>query len=152
MFLKTATSVFFFLTLSAPLASQEREWSLDVTDEEAFLVFGTPNTEDIGVSFWCKLGSGKVKVYAPRLKLSAAADKSETIELTISGKTYVLKPVVDSNDDASKPALEAEIDAPNPALSDLQTAAHFGLASGGHHAHFPLFDANFAALVRACRK
>ena len=38
---------------SAPSLAQERIWTLDQTDAEVYLVFGVPETDDVGVSFWC---------------------------------------------------------------------------------------------------
>ena len=54
------------LMLGPTLAmAQERIWNLDQTDQEAYLVFGVPETDDVGVSFWCTLQSGIVKFYVP---------------------------------------------------------------------------------------
>ena len=54
------------LVLGSTLAlAQERIWNLDQTDQEAYLVFGVPETDDVGVSFWCTLQSGIVKIYVP---------------------------------------------------------------------------------------
>ena len=60
-----------FIALAASLLgsslalAQERVWNLDQTDNEVYLVFGVPETDDVGVSFWCTLQSGIVKLYIP---------------------------------------------------------------------------------------
>ncbi|MDO8353983.1 MAG: hypothetical protein Q7T14_11020, partial [Aestuariivirga sp.] len=43
--------------------AQERVWTLDQTDAEVYLVFGVPETDEVGVSFWCTQQSGIVRLY-----------------------------------------------------------------------------------------
>ena len=48
--------------------AQERIWTLDQTDAEVYLVFGVPETDDVGVSFWCTQQSGIVKIVFPGVR------------------------------------------------------------------------------------
>ena len=51
------------LLLALGLASgaahaQERDWALDASDQEAYLIFGVSDTDDVGVSLWCRTRKG----------------------------------------------------------------------------------------------
>lgn len=54
-------SLAFFVVISlaagslvcSPAKAQEREWSLDASDQEAYLIFGVADSDDVGVSLWC---------------------------------------------------------------------------------------------------
>jgi hypothetical protein len=51
---------------AAPIVlAQEREWNFNTGDEEAYLVFGVPESDDVGVSFWCTIGRGDIGIFLP---------------------------------------------------------------------------------------
>lgn len=77
--------------------AQEREWLLDAADEDAFLVFGVPETDDVGVSLWCKIGSGKVKLFFPEGSAELKADSSADFTVTVGDKPHVLKGTTTEN-------------------------------------------------------
>ena len=64
--------------------AQEREWSLDVSEEEAYLIFGVPDTDDVGVSLWCPVGKGVVRLYlpVPTAEISKAEDNAAPLTIT----------------------------------------------------------------------
>ncbi len=128
--------------------AQEREWSWDVTDDEAFLVFGTPNTDDVGISFWCKRASGKVKVFTSQP--SKGADLPLKLTLQISGQVYQFKstPSVDSN--LGSIAAETEIPLTHAVFKALLEADYFTVSIGQHVTSVPLADANVATLIKEC--
>ena len=60
-------STFIALAMLAGTAhAQEREWVLDTSDEDAYLIFGVPDSDDVGVSLWCPIGRGVVNLFVPR--------------------------------------------------------------------------------------
>jgi len=141
------------LVLGPTLATaQERIWNLDQTDQEAYLVFGVPETDDVGVSFWCILQSDIVKFYVPEtdpiLKLAESVD----FEVDIAAKTYPLKGKTSVNEEAGTISLEAELKTADPMLSALQSANHFAVKVGASKHVFPLAEADFSSLLEVCRK
>ena len=51
--------------IALPASAQEREWIFDTGDEDAYLVFGVPESDDAGVSFGCTLQSGEIRIFLP---------------------------------------------------------------------------------------
>src|SRR6185503_14762561 len=87
------------LTFVPSLASaQEREWSFDTGEEDAYLVFGVPQTEDVGVSFWCTIGAAEIKVFLPEAAESLTADKTATIDFEVEGKHYPASGEISANE------------------------------------------------------
>ena len=140
------------LVLGSPLAmAQERIWNLDRTDQEAFLVFGVPETDDVGVSFWCILQSGIVKFYVPETDPDLKLAESIDFELAVAAKTYPLKGKTSVNEEAGTISLETELKTSDPVFSDLQEANHFSVKVGASNNVFPLGEADFASLLDACK-
>lgn len=141
------------LILGSPLAvAQERVWNLDRTDQEAYLVFGVPETDDVGVSFWCILQSGIVKLYVPEtdpdLKLSGSVDYA----LEITAKLYPLKGKTSVNEEAGTISLESELKTADPVFSALREANRFAVKVGSSNYVFPLGEADFPNLLEVCKK
>lgn len=140
------------LGLGSPLSvAQERIWNLDQTDQEAFLVFGVPETDDVGVSFWCTLQSGIVKFYVPETDPDLKLADSVSFELAVAAKTYPLKGKTSVNEEAGTISLETELKTSDPVFSDLQEANHFSIKVGASNHVFPLGEADFASLLEACK-
>ena len=141
------------LVLGSPLAmGQERIWNLDRTDQEAFLVFGVPETDDVGVSFWCTLKSGIVKIYVPEGDHSLKPAASVDIKLEIASKIYPLKGKTSVNEEAATISLEAELKTADPVISALLEANHFAVKVGTSNNVFPLGEADFPSFLDVCKK
>ncbi len=137
---------------SAPSSAQERIWTLDQTDAEVYLVFGVPETDDVGVSFWCTQQSGIVRVYIPESdpKLKPGVDLDFALE--VAAKTYPLKGKTAFNEESAGTSLEAELKTTDPVFSALQAANRFAVKLGGSKHVFPLSEADFPAFLDVCGK
>ena len=71
-----------------PALAQERAWTLDAATEDAFLVFGVPQTEDVGFSLWCKIGSGKITMMTPEPGLKLQDGVAAPMAVLISTSRY----------------------------------------------------------------
>jgi formylmethanofuran dehydrogenase subunit E-like metal-binding protein len=131
--------------------AQEREWSWDMTDEDAYLVFGTPNTDDVGISFWCKMGSGKIKVFVPSTTTKKNSTK-EKITFAIEGDSYALNGEVEPSEDMSVAIVETETNWDHPLFSKLTSADVVSVTVAGHESRFPLVEANLQDLMKVCKK
>ena len=141
------------LMLGPTLAmAQERIWNLDRTDQEAYLVFGVPETDDVGVSFWCILQSGIVKFYVPETDPDLKLADSVDFELAIAAKTFPLKGKTSVNEEAGTISLETELKTSDPIFSGLQEANYFAVKVGANNNVFPLGEADFASLLEVCKK
>ena len=141
------------LGLGSPMSvAQERIWNLDQTDQEAYLVFGVPETDDVGVSFWCTLGSGVVKIYIPEGDPSLKPGVSVDIKLEIASKTYPLKGKTSVNEEAATISFETELKTTDPIFSALREANHFAVKVGASNHVFPLSEADVPGLIEVCGK
>ena len=137
---------------SAPTWAQERIWTLDQTDAEIYMVFGVPETDDVGVSFWCTQQSGIVRLYFPdsdpKLKPGAEVD----FKLEVAGKTHLLKGKTAFNEESTGTSLEAEIKTTDPVFKALQAANRFAVKAGSTSHVFPLGEVDFPTFLDVCGK
>lgn len=138
------------LFLATPVLAQEREWQLDVADEDVFLVFGVPETDDVGVSFWCKINSNVLRIYVPEGSSKLLPDKTTTVTLSINNQDYALDGKTSENQTSGRTSVEMETPLNHPAVTALQTADHFSLTIADHKTVTPLLDTEIANLLKLC--
>jgi hypothetical protein len=136
---------------SSVAVAQEREWQLDATDQDAFLVFGVPQSEDVGVSFWCKLGSKKLKLMAPILGTRLRPGASIPVVMQIGGKDFALTGRSAIGAKGTQDTVEAETPATGPLIDALNSSDRFGVKVGSHQSTYPLLNADLDGLLKLCR-
>jgi hypothetical protein len=140
---RTAILLASLVASAAPAAAQERQWSLEAGDEEALLYFGVPDTDDVGISFWCRRGGKEVQILSP---LTSKTDKSTvTLQLEGTRKDLTSKHV----EEAGRLTLEATV--PADLLPTLQAADRFTLTINGHTVTYPLITADFESFTKTCQ-
>ena len=135
---------------SAPALAQERIWTLDQTDAEVYLVFGVPETDDVGVSFWCTQQSGIVRLYFPDSDPTLKPGAEVKFKLEVAGKSYHLRGKTAFNEESTGTSLEAELQKTDPMFAALQTASHFAVKAGSTSHVFPLGEADFPTFLDVC--
>jgi hypothetical protein len=145
-------SCYVLTMISSASLAQEREWQLDATDQDAFLVFGVPQSDDVGVSFWCKLGSKKLKVMAPVVNGHVKNSASIPVVMTIGGKDFALNGRTAIGAKGSEDSVEAETQASGPLIEALQSSDRFSVKVGKHEATYPLLDADLSGLLKLCQE
>jgi hypothetical protein len=144
-------SCFVLTMLSGAALAQEREWQLDATDQDAFLVFGVPQSDDVGISFWCKLGSKRLKVMSPVVSMHLKQGATLPVILEIGGKDFALTGRSAVGAKGTEDTVEAETPAKGPLVDALEESDRFRVRVGGHQATFPLLDADIDGLLKLCR-
>lgn len=144
------TTACLFLTAN-PVCAQERQWSIDQNDKEAYLVFGVPESDDVGVSFWCKLQSGIITFYAPDIdaNLKIAGNVRFTIE--VPPKSFHLKGKTSVNQEAGSISMETNLKITDRIFRNLQSADHFTVKAGTAKQTYPLQDADFTSFLAVCK-
>ena len=137
---------------STPSLAQERIWTLDQTDAEVYMVFGVPETDDVGVSFWCTQQSGIVRLYFPDSDPQLKPAVEVNFELEVAAKSYPLKGKTAFNEESTGTSLEAELKTTDPVFVALQTANHFAVKAGATSHVFPLGEADFPTFLDVCGK
>lgn len=147
-------SMLFAIGLLAGAAhAQEREWMLDASDEDAYLIFGVPETDDVGISLWCRIGKGTVNVYLPVPTKLMPKKKDGASPLTISAgkETATFRGKADINREAAVSSIEAEIDGGHPLVDALLKEDRFTVTAGGAEIVFPLYNSDVEGLLALCR-
>lgn len=145
-------AVFLFAALSQSAAAQERLWSLDAGDEDAYLVFGVPETDDVGISFWCTMGTGEISIFLPEADPDMKPE--QTVPFTIrAGETVAeLEGKTTANEEAGITSLEAKVSGSEPIFAALKEADRFKVKVGKEENVYPLTDADVAGLLKLCGK
>lgn len=137
--------------LAGSARAQERQWQLDAAGTDAYLVFGVPETDDVGLSLWCKIGSGTIKLFFPEGSASLKPDTKADFKVTIGDHTYTLQGTTSANLMTGATSIETEVKAGDALIADLSKADRFSTDIGGHALTFPLIEADLQGLIKLCR-
>lgn len=137
---------------ATPAMAQEREWIFDTADEDAYLVFGVPESEDAGISFGCTLQSGDIRVFIPEAGDDLKPDQKIKLTVTVAGKDFVFDALTSPNEMAATMSAETTIKAGDALFGDLRKSDRFSVKTGAEEITFPLEGSDFESLVRACSK
>lgn len=140
------------LAIAGSAQAQERQWSFDQGDTEAFMVFGVPETDDVGVSLWCKKGSGKIQVFVPGTDPKLKHGQNRRFRIKVSGKTYTRRGQVTADELNGGTSIEASLETTDPVFNELIGADRFSIVSGPVTHTYPMTDAELGSLVELCRK
>lgn len=141
------------LSLWASVASaQEREWRFETGENEAFLTFGVPETDDIGLSFWCTPRSGEIKLFLPEVGGDAKPGADVKLRIKAGSRDATYDANTSTNEESGGVSAESRFRSGDPIFTDLQKADRFSLSVGGETWNFPLDNADMLALVDACAK
>jgi hypothetical protein len=139
----------FILTMNSALA-QERQWTLDASEREAFLVFGVPDTDDVGLSFWCEIGKPKISVFAPVPHSKLAKDQKIKIDLKIGTENFNIIAKASQTPGTTAASVEALVDHDGTVMKAVTRAQQIAVKALGHTANYPLVDADVDGLLRVC--
>jgi len=148
-------SMLFALGLLAGAAhAQERDWMLDASEEDAYLIFGVPESDDVGVSLWCRIGTGAINLYlpVPTKQMPKKTDGAAPVIVTAGKQTDTFRGKSDINRESAVSSIEAEIAADHPLIAALQEADRFTVKTGDTEIIFPLYNADVEGLLALCRK
>ena len=147
------------LLLALGLASgaahaQERDWALDASDQEAYLIFGVSDTDDVGVSLWCRTRKDMVNLYVPRPTAELEQLDRRKVPLTVKAgeETATFAGKIDLNRGYPSSSVEVEMPVDNPLLKALEKADRFSVKIGDQEVVFPLYNADVTTLLGLCRK
>ncbi len=145
--------VLAILALTAGSAgAQERQWSLDAGGEDAYLIFGVPETDDVGVSLWCPVQSGEISIFVPEPEGTVKSGEAVTMVIKAGDVTAKLAAKSDISAETGAATVEAKTAADDSLFKALQEADRFYVSVGANEAIFPLTDADVGGLLELCRK
>ncbi len=134
--------------------AQEREWTLDASEEDAYLIFGVPDSDDVGLSLWCPIGKGVVNLFVPvpTDKLPKSAEKAAPVTVTAGKESATFRGKADVNPEAAVSSIEAEIAAEHPLIAAMRKEDRLIIGVGGTEVVFPLYNASLEDLLSLCAK
>jgi hypothetical protein len=140
--------------LAGAAHAQEREWTLDASEEDAYLIFGVPESDDVGVSLWCPIGKGVVSVFLPIPTEEAPKGKGKAMPVTVSAAavTEKLRGQVDYNPESALSSIEAEIAVDHPLVEAMRKSDRFSVKAGEQDIIFPLYGSDLEGLLALCAK
>ena len=130
--------------------AQERQWSLNASEKEAFLVFGVPDTDDVGLSFWCEIGSKNISLFVPGVPAGLNPGQSTAVDLKLDGKTFSLNGKISKEKNSRLPSVESSVPTDDKLFSAVEDAQVIAITVGGHTNSYPVTDADIAGLLQTC--
>jgi hypothetical protein len=152
MTLRPVLAFLVLATLTTAAAAQERQWSLDASDQDAYLVFGVPDTEDVGLSLWCPIRQGSVNLFVPEEADTFGKAKTAAMEVTAGSLTERFTGSVEVNEEAGLASLEARLDVSDKLFEAMTKADRLTIRIGKKETVYPLYDADVPGLLDLCRK
>ena len=140
-----------FLTATTPIVhAQEREWSLNASEKEAFLVFGVPDSDDVGISFWCEIGSNKTSIFINDGPAELKQNQGTKITVSVDSKMFSVKARAALDRQGGRPSLEGQMTNADPLLKAAETGDVLKVTVLSQIHTYPLVDADFIGLHRNC--
>jgi hypothetical protein len=146
---RIALSLFVLAAMSNLTMAQERVWSLDASGEDAFLVYGVPESDDVGVSVWCKIGTPKTSLFFPVTWTSFKDEEVIPIEVVLGEASFKLSGKATTSEGSS---IEAKIPEGTAFFDAMKAADRIKLNVGTHKSVYPLADAQIDGLLKLCQQ
>lgn len=138
------------LAAVSSVQAQERQWSLDASGEDAFLVFGVPETDDVGLSFWCKIGSGTVSMFYPVPWTDLKDNATVRIRVEAGRTKLVLRGKATSSSEGGKASLEVTLRPDSEIFTAMKNNEYVVLRVLAHKASYPLEGTDIDGLLSLC--
>jgi hypothetical protein len=142
----------FIAALAASARAQERQWIFNTGEDDAYLIFGVPETDDVGISFWCGRGSGEVRVFIPEADPAMNPDTEVSFVLSAGEEAFKIDGKTAANEMSDTTSIEAAVSVTDPLFAALRKSDRFKAVTGAVEHVYPLIDADIAGLLDLCRK
>ena len=150
--LRLLSHLLAMLVFAGAASAQERQWTLDASDQDAYLIFGVPDSDDLGISLWCPIRQGVVNIFLPEIGEKMVAGKEVTITLKAGDETAEIEGKTDDNLDAGVSSAEGQIEADHPVFEAMTKTDRFQVSVAKEEIILPLIEADVAGLLELCRK
>lgn len=150
--LRPLVAVVFVVGVACNATAQERQWSLDASDQDAYLIFGVPDSDDVGVSLWCPIRQGVVNIFLPDVGEAPAGGKDMTVTLSADGQSADISGKTEENAQSGGSSIEAQLAADAPVFTAMLKADRFHVKVGNADEVFPLIEADLQSLIDLCKK
>ena len=150
MKLQLALIAGLFLTQALPAQAQEREWGLNTTDTQSYLVFAVPETDDVGLSFWCDFGKTEISAFLPVPGATFKKNEKVSIKIGVAGKVTPVAGTAELDKATGVYTVEGKFPMKSPLMQQLKKADQVSVTVLAHTATYPLDGADFDGMLAAC--
>ena len=144
------SAVFLALLSTTQAHAQERQWSLDTVNNQAFLVYGVPESDDVGLSFWCDIGKSNIQAFLPETVAAIKNGERISIGFDIDGHSEKILAKVARDDGTGKLTVATTFGLQGSLMRALRAGQFLAINVKGHVTSLPIADAEFDGLVDAC--
>ncbi len=152
MIVRIVAVLSFIAALTASVRAQERQWIFDTGEDDAYLIFGVPETDDVGISFWCGARSGEIRIFIPEADPAMKPDTDVSFIVSVGEETFKIDGKTAADETSDTTSIEAAVSATDPLFAGLRKSDRFKVVTGAIEHVYPLIDADVAGLVDLCRK
>ncbi|MGQ0484352.1 MAG: hypothetical protein ACT4SY_03235 [Hyphomicrobiales bacterium] len=152
MIFRIVAVLWLVAALGASARAQERQWIFDSGADDAYLIFGVPETDDVGISFWCSARSGEIRIFIPEADPAMKPDTDVSLLVSAGDETFRIGGKTAANEMYDAISIEATVSAADPLFAGFQKSDRFKVVIGAVEHVYPLIDADVAGLVALCRK
>lgn len=147
-----AAAASLLLCLSIEVAAQERQWTFDQTDKDAYLVFGVPESDDVGLSFWCTQGSGDITMMVVKPDGTVRPGRKTPVRIEAGGKRFSFPGAATRDQDSGGITVELRTRTTDKLFAALAGADRMKVTIGKASETYPLLDLDFSPLLQLCAK
>lgn len=151
MIVRVLSVLSLIAVLTASARAQERQWIFETGTDDAYLIFGVPETDDVGISFWCSAHSGEVRIFIPEADPVMKPDRDVSFVVSVGEETFKIDGKTAANEMSDTTSIEAAVSATEPLFAALQKADRFKVVTGAVEHVYPLIEADVAGLIGLCR-
>jgi hypothetical protein len=130
--------------------AQERQWTLNAALQDVSLEFGVGGTDDIGLSFYCEIGSGTVAIFLPFDRQLITKDGKVPVQLFVDDEKFSIHMLASKSEASRSGGLEGPVSVDGTVMTALNGAREFGLTALGKTKRFPMVDADVDGFIKAC--
>lgn len=150
--MRFVSALLLFVCSLSPALAQERQWSFDQTDKDAYLVFGVPETDDVGLSFWCTQRSGWITLFLPESDPALKPGRKTKVNVYAGGRRFRFEGATTANQEAGNISIEVRLKPDDRLFASLAEADRIRIVAGKSEHVFPLQEVDLATLLQLCAK
>jgi hypothetical protein len=135
---------------AGPALAQERQWTLNAALQDVSLEFGVNGTDDVGLSFYCEIGSRKVSIFMPIDRSLVAKDAKVPVTLKVGDAEFSIHMQASKSEGSRSGSLDGPVKVEGTVMLAMNGARELSITALGKTWNFPMVDADVNGFVKVC--
>jgi hypothetical protein len=140
----------FWILFAGCAHAQERQWTLNAALQDVSLEFGVNGTDDVGLSFYCEIGSGKVSIFMPIDRQLITKDAKVPVLLKVDDTEFPIQMQASKSEGSRSGGLDGPVKVDGTVMQAMNGAREFSIFALGKAMNFPMLDADVDGFVKVC--